>query len=101
MEFIGKSALVRQQSEGVRKRLLIFTLDDPAAFPWGGEPIVMNGNNVGELTSAGYSRLHGRAVAMGYARSDRALTDEMLLAAQYEIDIAGELFAATPHVKLS
>jgi glycine cleavage system aminomethyltransferase T/glycine/D-amino acid oxidase-like deaminating enzyme len=101
MEFIGKSALVRQRSEGVRKRLLMFTLDDPAAFPWGGEPIVMNGSNVGELTSAGYSRVYGRAVAMGYARSDRVLTDDTLLAAHYQIDIAGELFAATPHVKLS
>jgi 4-methylaminobutanoate oxidase (formaldehyde-forming) len=101
MEFIGKSALVRQRSEGVRKRLLIFTLDDPAAFPWGGEPIVMNGSNVGELTSAGYSRVQGRAVAMGYARSDGVLTDDTLLAADYQIDIAGELFAATPHVKLS
>jgi glycine cleavage system aminomethyltransferase T len=56
---------------------------------------------VGELTSAGYSRLHGRAVAMGYARSDRVLSDQELLAAHYQIDIAGELFAATPHVKLS
>ena len=98
-EFIGKSALVKQRSEGLRKRLLIFTLDDPAAFPWGGEPIVMNGSNVGELTSAGYSRVHGRAVAMGYARSDRVLADDTLLAAQYQIDIAGDLFAAT--VKLS
>jgi 4-methylaminobutanoate oxidase (formaldehyde-forming) len=101
MEFIGKSALVRQRSEGVRKRLLMFTLDDPAAFPWGGEPIVMNGSTVGEVTSAGYSRIYGRAVAMGYARSDRVLTDDTLLAAQYQIDIAGELFAATPHLKLS
>jgi hypothetical protein len=29
------------------------------------------------------------------------LTDDTLLAAQYHIDIAGDLFAATPHVKLS
>jgi len=55
---------------------------------------------VGELTSAGYSRVYGRAVAMGYARSDRVLTDDTLLAAHYQIDIAGELFAATPHLKL-
>ena len=34
----------------------MFTFDDPAAFPWGGEPILMDGRNVGELTSAGYSR---------------------------------------------
>ena len=59
----------------------------------------MNGQSVGELTSAGYSRKHGRAVAMGYARSDRVLSDTELLAASYQVDIAGELFAVTPHLK--
>jgi 4-methylaminobutanoate oxidase (formaldehyde-forming) len=91
--------LLRQQAEGLKKRLLLFTFDDSAAFPWGGEPISMNGLGVGELTSAGYSRKHGRAVAMGYARSDRALSDAELLGARYEVDIAGEPFAVTPHIK--
>ena len=58
----------------------MFTFDDPAVFPWGGEPILMDGRNVGELTSTGYCRRLGRAVAMGYARSDRVLTDEILQA---------------------
>ena len=49
---------------------VLFTFDDPAAFPWGGEPILMDGMAVGELTSAGYSRKLGRAIAMGYARGD-------------------------------
>ena len=56
-------------SAASRKRLVQFTLDDPAAFPWGGEPILMDGRSVGELTSAGYSRKLGRAVAFGYAKS--------------------------------
>jgi 4-methylaminobutanoate oxidase (formaldehyde-forming) len=78
----------------------MFTFDDPAAFPWGGEPILMDGSNVGELTSTGYSRRHGRAVAMGYARTERTLTDEVILGASYRIDIAGALHAVTPHLKL-
>ena len=77
----------------------MFTFDDPAVFPWGGEPILMDGRNVGELTSTGYSRRHGRAVAMGYARADRVLTDDVVLGARYEVDIAGELHAVTPHLK--
>jgi 4-methylaminobutanoate oxidase (formaldehyde-forming) len=97
--FIGRDALLRQQAEGLKKRLLLFTFDDPAAFAWGGEPISMNGQSVGELTSAGYSRKHGRAMAMGYARSDRVLSDAELLAARYQVDIAGELFAVTPRLK--
>jgi 4-methylaminobutanoate oxidase (formaldehyde-forming) len=99
--FIGREALQRQRAEGLRKRLVLFTFDDPAAFPWGGEPILMDGRSVGELTSAGYSRKHGRAVAMGYARAEQILTDETLLAATFEIDIAGELFAVTPRLKLA
>jgi glycine cleavage system aminomethyltransferase T/glycine/D-amino acid oxidase-like deaminating enzyme len=101
--FIGREALVRQKASGVRKRLVTFTFDDASAFPWGGEPILMTGRNVGELTSAGYSRKYGRAVAMGYARvapDAPPLTDTDILAALYEVDIAGERFAVTPHVKL-
>jgi 4-methylaminobutanoate oxidase (formaldehyde-forming) len=97
-KFLGRDALLRRTAEGLRKRLVLFTFDDPAAFPWGGEPIHMDGRPVGELTSAGYSRKLGRAVAMGYARGDAPLSDEALEAARYEVDIAGERFAVTPRV---
>jgi 4-methylaminobutanoate oxidase (formaldehyde-forming) len=98
--FIGREALQRQKAEGLRKRLVILAFDDPAAYPWGGEPILMDGGNVGELTSAGYSRKQGRAIGMGYARADWILTDDALLAATFEVDIAGELFAVTPRLKV-
>ncbi len=100
---LGRDVLLRAQAQGLAKRLLMFTFDDPAAFPWGGEPILMDGRDVGELTSAGYSRKHGRAVAMGYARSPDAaqpLTDATLLGAHYQVDIAGTLFAVTPYLQL-
>jgi heterotetrameric sarcosine oxidase gamma subunit len=95
--FIGRDALVDRPASATMKRLVLLSFDDTAAFPWGGEPVLMDGRNVGEITSAGYSRRHGRALAMAYARADRPLTDAALLAARYEVDIAGELFAVTPH----
>jgi 4-methylaminobutanoate oxidase (formaldehyde-forming) len=98
--FVGRDALIGKPASAISKRLVLLTFDDPQAFPWGGEPILMNGRNVGEITSAGYSRKLGRAIAMGYARADVPLTDEAMLAARYEIDIAGEFTAATPHLKL-
>jgi 4-methylaminobutanoate oxidase (formaldehyde-forming) len=101
--FIGREALLAQLDAGVRKRLVMFTFDDRDAFPWGGEPILMDGRNVGELTSVGYSRKHGRAIGMGYARAapdGPALTDEAILGARYQVDIAGDLFAVTPHMQL-
>ena len=99
--FVGRDALIAARKAGVTKRLVQFTFDDPDAFPWGGEPLLMNGRAVGELTSAGYSRKCDRAVAMGYARSEAPFTDETLLAVRYEVDIAGDRFTVTPHLKLA
>jgi glycine cleavage system aminomethyltransferase T/glycine/D-amino acid oxidase-like deaminating enzyme len=96
--FMGRDALRAQAASGPRKRLLVFTFDDPAAFPWGGEPIVMNDEPVGELTSAGYSLTLGRAVAMGYARGDD-VSDAALLGARYEVELNGERVAVTPHLQ--
>jgi 4-methylaminobutanoate oxidase (formaldehyde-forming) len=97
--FIGRDALLAQRDGGVRKRLVQFTFDDPSAFPWGGEPLLMDGRSVGELTSAGYSRRLGRAVSFGYARADVTLTDDAILAASYQVDIAGVSTPVTPHLK--
>ena len=59
----------------------------------------MDGRNVGELTSTGYSRKYGRAIAMGYARADVTLTDDVVLGATYRVDIAGELYAVTARLR--
>ena len=99
--FRGRDALLKQLDAGVHKRLVRFTFDDPTAFPWGGEPILMDGRAVGELTSAGYSRKLGRAVALGYARAapdSTPLRDAVILAARYAVDIAGIEYAMTPHL---
>jgi glycine cleavage system aminomethyltransferase T len=60
----------------------------------------MDGHNVGELTSTGYSRKHGRVVAMGYVRTEAPMSETALVASRFEIDIAGVLSAVTPHIKL-
>ncbi len=96
--FIGRDALLRQRTAGVTKRLVQLTLDAPDAFAWGGEPILLNERPAGEVTSAGYSRNLGRIVAFGYVKShDRQtpITDEMLAASRYAIDIAGVCAPAT------
>ncbi|HET9762286.1 MAG TPA: glycine cleavage T C-terminal barrel domain-containing protein, partial [Casimicrobiaceae bacterium] len=96
--FIGRDALLRQREKELHKRLLMFTFDDPAAYPWGGEPILEGGAAVGELTSAGYSRKLGRAVAMGYVRGDSVRSEAAIAAARFSVDIAGEAFAVTPRL---
>jgi 4-methylaminobutanoate oxidase (formaldehyde-forming) len=101
--FVGRDALVAQRARGPSRRLVQLALDDPSAYPWGGEPFLMNGRSVGELTSAGYSRSAGRAVAFGYAKAPDAttpLSDMMIGAARYAVDFAGVRFAASLHTGL-
>ncbi|HEX6793420.1 MAG TPA: FAD-dependent oxidoreductase [Casimicrobiaceae bacterium] len=97
--FIGRDALLAQRARGVTKRLVQFTLDDPDAFAWGGEPILMDGRPVSEITSAGYSRKLGRIVGFGYVKSQEPLDDAAILAARYAIDAAGIECAATVHLQ--
>ena len=96
--FVGREALLRQRREGVTKNLVQLTLDDPAAFAWGGEPILVNGRPAGEVTSAGYSARLGRIVAFGYVKSADPrvpITDTTIAAGRYAIDIAGDAHPAT------
>jgi len=98
-DFIGRDALLKQREGGPRKRLAMLALDDPAAFPWGGEPVLRDGAPVGEVTSAGYSRKLGRAIVMAYVRGAAPVTREHVLAGKYEIDIAGTRFSAAALAK--
>ncbi len=66
--FIGKEALLAAQGQPLRKKLVTLVFDDAQAFGWGGEPIVLNGETVGEISSIGWSPLAGACVALGYVR---------------------------------
>jgi glycine cleavage system aminomethyltransferase T len=69
--FIGQQALRKAQGNRLRKKLVTLVLD-PAAWAWGGETIVLAGEPVGEIASAGYSPLAGACVGLGYVRGPGA-----------------------------
>jgi 4-methylaminobutanoate oxidase (formaldehyde-forming) len=98
-DFIGRDALLRARETLPRKRLALFRIDDPDAFPWGGEGILRDGVPVGELTSTGWSPRLGCALAMGYVRAAEGVTTEWVLGGAYAIDIAGARVAATALTK--
>jgi 4-methylaminobutanoate oxidase (formaldehyde-forming) len=88
-DFLGRAALLEKRAAGVSKRLAMFVLDDPEAWPWGGEGILRDGQPVGEVTSAGWSAGLGRAVVMGYVRGAGPIDRDWVLGGRYELDIAG------------
>jgi 4-methylaminobutanoate oxidase (formaldehyde-forming) len=94
VRFLGQEALRRRRDEPLTKRLLTFVLDDPAALPWGDEPILRDGRVVGTVTSAGFGHTLGRGVAMGYVRHTGPVDQEYIDGGTFALDIAGERFAA-------
>ncbi len=95
VDFIGCRALREQLRHGLFKRLAMFSIDLPQVFAWGGEVILRDGAAVGEVSSAGYSRLAGRSIVMGYVRSDLPIEEAALGQGRYLLDIAGEHHAMT------
>lgn len=97
--FIGREALLAQRERGILKRLVIFTLEDPAALPWGDEPILRDGKLVGWVTSAAFGHTLGRAVAIGYVRHAEPVDQAFIESGAYEIEIAGERLRARAHFR--
>ncbi|HEY5366540.1 MAG TPA: glycine cleavage T C-terminal barrel domain-containing protein, partial [Casimicrobiaceae bacterium] len=87
--FIGRDALLRTRELPPAKRLLHLHATDPADYLWGGEPVLVDGEPAGEVTSAGYSRRYGCAVAFAYVRGAAAGDDDALMRARLEFDVGG------------
>lgn len=93
--FIGRDALLRQREAGVRRRLAVFTLDDPEPLMYHNEPIWRDGVLVGRITSAMFGHTIGRSIGLGYVRRDDGpVTAEWLADGRYEIEVATERIPA-------
>jgi glycine cleavage system aminomethyltransferase T len=65
--FEGADALRAMKEQGPpAQRLRCLTLDDPRAVALGGEPVRVDGQVLGRVTSGGYGYTVGRSIAFGY-----------------------------------
>ncbi len=93
-DFIGRDALVGVAENGPRRRLCTWTVDVPAgregADVMGDEPIWLDGEVVGWVTSGGYAHMSDASVALGYVPAEhRDRTDG------WQIEILGVMRSAT------
>jgi glycine cleavage system aminomethyltransferase T/glycine/D-amino acid oxidase-like deaminating enzyme len=97
-DFLGRAALKlhrdRLREGGPRRRIVSFTLTDPSVMLWGGELVLRDGSPAGQVTSAAWGETVGAAVGLALLRSDGPVTADDLTAAEFEIDVAGERYAA-------
>jgi len=91
--FVGRDALIAARRRPLRKKLLCFVFDDPSVYAWGGEPIHLDGEAVGELSSVGWSLAAGACAGLGYVRGDAA--QRAHAGTPVTIDLWGETVAAT------
>lgn len=92
--FQGRAALEKAKSLPCPRLLAGFTVADPRAVLLGRETIYRDGERVGWLTSGGYGYTIGKAVGYGYVRREAGVDRNFVLSGRYELEIAGERFAA-------
>jgi 4-methylaminobutanoate oxidase (formaldehyde-forming) len=73
-------------------------LEDSEPVLWGHEPIYRDGNPVGFTTSGSYGHTLNAAVGIGYVSGEEPVVSRAWVeAGSYEIDIAGDRYAARAH----
>lgn len=95
--FIGMDALLAAKSdpEHMNTRIVQMVLGDGTAQLWGGESVLCDGVEIGEVRSAAYGHTLGASTALVLLNADQAVTADYLAGHQWEIDLAGRRFAAT------
>jgi 4-methylaminobutanoate oxidase (formaldehyde-forming) len=81
-DFLGREALVRATPE---RTLACLVLDEPRAVALGSEPVRIDGQTVGRVTSGGYGYTVERSIAYAYVPVDYAELGRLV-----EVEIFGE-----------
>ena len=96
--FIGRDALLRQREEGLKRRLVVLTVDEGEPLPLHEEPVYRDGKQVGATTSGAFAFTLGKAIAMANIGDPGGVDADWLRAGSYEIDVAGERCPASIHL---
>lgn len=97
-EFRGKEALIKQKKEGLRSKLVIFTVGDPEPLIYQDEPIFRNGELISSNTHGAYGHYLGSAVGMCYLHNLDGISDQWINQGRYEIGINGLRYPITLHL---
>lgn len=99
--FIGKQALLAAKADPdhLKTRIIQMVLDDGAPQLWGGEAVLCDGAEIGEVRSAAYGHSLGAAVALCQLDASEKVTAEFIKTRKFEIDLAGVRYAAKAHLR--
>jgi 4-methylaminobutanoate oxidase (formaldehyde-forming) len=86
--FIGRDVLVEASERGPAKRLCCITLDDPRSVALGNEPVRVDGEIAGRVTTGGYGYTVERSIAYAYLPGEQSAPGTPI-----ELDIFGSWVA--------
>jgi 4-methylaminobutanoate oxidase (formaldehyde-forming) len=70
--FVGREALLEARAAGPRTRLCCLTLSDPRSVALGNEPVRIDGEIRGRVTTGGYGYTVEKSISYAYLPPDRA-----------------------------
>ncbi|MER9184548.1 FAD-dependent oxidoreductase [Mesorhizobium sp. M0159] len=97
-DFLGREAVLKKKETGLSRRLVQFRLKDTQPLLFHNEAILRDGTIVGPITSGNYGHHLGGAIGLGYVPC-KGESEADVLSSSYEIEIAGERFAAEASLK--
>ncbi|KAG8179596.1 hypothetical protein JTE90_001837 [Oedothorax gibbosus] len=107
-DFLGKDALLKQKAKGIRRRYIQLVLEDydkdEDIWPWGNEPIYVNGKCAGIVTTAGYGFSLKKMVCLGFVQNldekgtPQVITNDFILKSSFEVDICGTRYPAKVNI---
>ncbi|XP_015909112.1 pyruvate dehydrogenase phosphatase regulatory subunit, mitochondrial [Parasteatoda tepidariorum] len=107
-DFMGKEALLKQKSEGIKRRYIQLVLEDydvdEDIWPWGAEPIYVNGKCAGLTTTTGYGFTLKKQVCLGFIQNldengiPQVITNDFILKSDFEVDICGTRYPAKVNI---
>jgi heterotetrameric sarcosine oxidase gamma subunit len=92
LPFLGREAVEQAKATGARRKLVSFSVDDPAAMLWGGELVLRDGAPAGLVTSAAWGETVGSCVGLAYLWDPRGapVDADWVRQASYEVDVGSE-----------
>lgn len=81
--FIGAEALAAQRTDGIQPKIVSLRFEEDAAVPLGHEPVLINGQIIGQTTSCAYGYRTGRPVALAHVEQPLATGTRL------QVDLAG------------
>ena len=99
VNFNGRDILLKQKEEGVKKRLVMFALEEQEPLLYHNEPIWRDDQMVGSISSGMFGHTLGTAIGMGYITGDEVITPDYINAGNYELEVAGVRFPAKASLK--